>query len=204
MRHPEISSNIMDTIHHSREYALKNLVDSNGVVPAITSGGEEPVSLYPKNFPAKPSTPAMMDSFLEPTMLDDVPYSSPILPSSHAGSTCNSNGSSVSSIQSSPRQVRESLSSLVHSPSMSDSSGFCSVGSPDSQSQPVYSPPTLSCDWSVSAASPVGCKDYRPDLTSASFPVISAGMGSRGCMFGVHSSHVFDLDVDRVLHDYVQ
>ena len=195
----------METIHHSREYALKNLVNGHGVVPAITSAGEEPVSLYPKNFPAKPPTPAVMDSFLEPTMVDDVPYSSPLLPSSQAGSTCNGSASSVSSsssIQSSPKRMRESLSSIVHSPSMSDSSGFCSVGSPDSHSQPMYSPPTVSCDWSVSAASPI--QDYRPDLTAAHLPVITAGMGSRGCMFGAHPSHVFDLDVDRVLHDYVQ
>ena len=194
----------METIHHSREYALKNLVNGHGVLPAVTSGGEEPVSLYPKNFPTKPPTPAVMDSFLEPTMLDDVPYSSPLLPSTSPGSIGNCNSSSASSIQASPKRG-ESLSSVIHSPSFSDSSGFCSVGSPDSQSQPVYSPPIVSCDWNAPDASPVHIQDYRPDLTSASLSVITSSIGSsRGCMFGVHSSHVFDLDVDRVLQDYVQ
>ena len=192
----------METIHHSREYALKNLVNGHGIVPAITTAGEEPVSLYPKNFPTKPPTPAVMDSFLEPTVLDDVPYSSPLLPNSSISSRsscCNS------SVQSSPKQARESLSSFVNSPSLSDSSGFCSVGSPDSQGQPLCSPPTGSCEWTGSDASPGHVQDYRPEITSAGVSVITAGIGpSRGCMFGMGSRHVFDLDVDRVLQDYVQ
>ena len=138
-----VSSDVLETLRFSREFALRSFEDGNGIKRAIGVDGEELVSLYPKNHSNLPSNPDVTEAFLEPTMSDSIPYSSPIvsteLESSGSLSSLRSLRSSRMST-SPPRYTPPSATNSTHSPqSFHDSpqgmSSFVPMATPVSQNQ---------------------------------------------------------------------
>ena len=185
----------------------------------MTIQGEEPVSLYPPGFPQKVTTNQLTESFLEPTLVDSIPYSSPLTPrttpegcSASSDSSLNSHSSNLSNPQNQLDALRnpipalrslENTCSSVGSPCPSDSSGFCSLGSPSNgnRQQSFPSPPPQSSETMgyINTSDLPAINDFHLEKLHPAVTEFYNGTG----FSSAQTFNVDNLDVDKLLQELV-